>query len=91
MHCVAAIIIGFYAWIALISYTVITDGRIAMAFIIGPFVVSGVSTIVMVADYTFWLISAVITKKFKTNPADRSVAEEVYELESAAGKGNKAG
>ena len=89
MHGITAFVIGFSLWAAFIAYTVVSGGRISVPLITAPIAISGLAALLLAADVAVRGISAVITKKLKTTTANCAVEVE-YELESAAGRGNKA-
>lgn len=89
MHGLTAFVIAFSIWGMLIVYILISGGRVAAPLIMSPIAISGLATILLAADIAVRGILAVITKKLTVTTADYAVEVE-YELESAAGRGNKA-
>ncbi len=89
MHCVTAILIGFCAWLVAFSYIVFNDGSYVVGLIAAPVTISGVTALVLTADYTMaWLLSA-LTKYLSGDARGLPVANDAYELESTTGKGNQ--
>jgi hypothetical protein len=82
MHCLAAFIIGFFVWVCLFAYTVLTGGGVLVPLITGPFVVSGVGTIILAVDFSVRAAGSVITNYFFNKATAYSVVEDAYELES---------
>ncbi len=83
MHCAKAFILGGIFWIICIIYCLLTDGFLLGYFLSGPLVVSGAAAILLAVDMTIFFIINYSTIKAV------QAAEDAYELESAARRGNQ--